>query len=310
MMMRSFLLWLSAALSAAVVESFLPVPSCRRAPSAAATTTARQNFFKDMFGAAFDNDVSLSRDNKLAGMLDEGVEGSDTERAERVKQLTSTQQAWRQKMMPTTVSPADIEGSAITLDLFLTGIPNKDPSNDLFGSKTNISSRDRVVGQVVPTEPTVSGVQVRFQADQRCVVTTVVGANADFCKTGLPGDWKLSDGGGRQIRFRIPVTGFTRTIQTKGTIQKIYWSTQNEQTTQTSTTYSIPEGWLYFDAELVASKAPGKPIQWSDGGVVKVEQSMGLLGAASRMIPCGKFSAKPMTIAPPPLNQKEQEPNQ
>lgn len=278
-----------------IVQAFLFLEPRSRS-ALPATTTAQYNFFKDMFSAAFENDASIPKDNKLAGMLDAGTE--EEERLARVKKLTSTQEAWRQKMMATSVSIANLEGTTISLDLFLTGIPNKDPSNDLYGSKTNISSRDRVVGQPVPTEPTVSGIQVQFQANQRCIVTAD-GSNSSFCRTEQPGDWKLSEGGGRQIRFRIPVTGYTRTIQRKGTIQKIYWTSQAEQSTQTSTTYSIPEGWLYFEAELTASKGPGKLVQWSDG-VVKVEQSMGLLGAASRMIPCGKFRALPNQPHPNP----------
>jgi hypothetical protein len=309
-MKHSFISLLLVSLSTTVAESFMVDLTYRRLVHASGTPTARYSFFKDMFDAAFENDASLSRDNKRAGMLDEGTE--EAERLAQVTQLTSTQQAWRQKMMPTTISPADLEGSAITLDLFLTGVPNKDSANDLFGSKTRISLRDRAVGQVVPDAPTLSGVQVLFQANQRCVVTVAETSYGGFCKTDQPGDWKLSDGdGGRKIRFRIAVTGYTRTIQTKGTIQKIYWSSdQAEQTTRTSTIYSIPEGWLYFEAELASSKAPGKSIQWVDG-ILKVEQSKGLLGAASVMIPCGKFSVKPATLplTDISISQREQERN-
>jgi hypothetical protein len=258
------------------------------------TTALSNSFFKDVLGAAFQNDANLSRNNKRAGMLDEGLE----EEKKSGRQLTSTQQAWRQTMLSTTVSKSEIEGIAITLDMFLTGVPSKDPSNDLYGSKTNISLRDRVVGQVLPSEPTVSGVTVSFLDTQKCAVQVLQDGDPDggdngFCKTEQLGDWKLSDDN-RQIRFRLAVSGYKRTVQTKGTIQKIYWSSQDETTTQTSTTYSIPEGWLYFEADLSVSKTPGKPVQWSEG-VVKVEQPMGLLGAASRMIPCGKFVARSST---------------
>jgi hypothetical protein len=251
------------------------------------STTALHNSFFNFLGAAFQNDANLSRDNKRAGMLDEGLE----EEQKSGRQLTSTQQAWRQAMMSSTITKSEIEGMAIALDMFLTGVPSKDPSNDLYGSRTNISLRDRVVGQVLPSEPTVSGVTVSFLDNQKCEVQVLQdgdtnGGHNGFCKTEQLGDWKLSDDN-RQIRFRLAVSGYKRTVQTKGTIQKIYWSSQDETNTQTSTTYSIPEGWLYFEADLLA----GKPVQWSEG-VIKVEQSMGLLGAASRMIACGKFVAR------------------
>jgi len=284
-----FVLLVSVPVCAAYVVYPLKPLSTSRGPSRI-TTTARFNFFKDLLGSAFENDATLSKDDKLDGMLDEGVEEIDAERMARVQQLTSTQQQWRQKMQSAGgAETSDLEGSKIELDLYLTGIPNKDPSNDLYGSKSNISSRDRVIGLTLPSTPSVAGVSLSFEPNAVC---RVVDDASGFCSTDSPGDWKLSDDG-RQIRFRLPVTGYTRTIETKGSIQKVYWSQEEEKTTQTSTVYSIPEGWMYGETEL--TKAVGKAIQWNDDGVLKVEVSRGLLGASSRMIPCGKFSAKPLS---------------
>ena len=88
---------------------------------------------------------------------------------------------------------------------------------------------------------------------------------------------------GTQVRFRIQVTGYTRTIETKGTIQKIYWSNDDDQVRETTTTYSIPAGWLYGEAEVKSSRGS---TQWNNG-VLKVEKTTGLLGASTNMIPCG-----------------------
>ena len=254
------------------------------------SSMVRYNFFKDLLGDAFENDASLSKVDKRDGMLDEGIEGADGDRAARTTRLTATQQQWRQKVLSTgVVQSTDMERTRFKLDFYLTGIPDKDPSNDLFGSKTNISSRDRVVGLTLPTKPSVAGVILSFESNGLC---RVLKDESGFCVVGSDqtGEWKLSDDG-RQIRFRIPVTGFTRTIETKGTIQKVYWSSQEETSSRTSTVYTIPAGWLYGESELI-KPAGKKTVQWTGDGVLKVEIQTGILGASLRMIPCGRFSSK------------------
>ena len=70
------------------------VPAASRSSS-----TARYNFLQDLLGSAFENDSSLSKVDKLDGMLDEGVvEDVDRDRNARLSQLTSTQQQWREKV--------------------------------------------------------------------------------------------------------------------------------------------------------------------------------------------------------------------
>ena len=307
------------------------------------------NFLQDIFQSAFANDRELlSQSNKRVGMLDEGISNGDDDgfivvpKQSNVPELTPTQQAWRQKMLSPTqqqVQTTDLIDSTIRIDLYLSGIPNKDPSNDLYASKTNISLRDRSVGQVLPTQPTIASVGVSFLPNNKCAVTTIMisteetssgddnddsdtndstlpsspsdSGGRSFVNTDITGDWKLSEDG-KQIRFRISVYGFQRTIQTKGTIQKIYWSNEKETITETSTLYSIPEGWLYFETELM--KRSNGSVQWmtnnnnnnksiignqgmknatpsssSSNGIIKVEQTTGFLGIATRMVPCGKF---------------------
>jgi hypothetical protein len=294
------------------------------------------NFLQGVLESAFANDKQLlSQNNKRVGMLDEALDEDDTVivKPQQSAQLTATQRAWRQSMTVSSskVQSSDLVGSTINVDLYLAGVPNKDPSNDLYGGKTNISARDRSVGQVLPSSPTISNIQIQFEPNQKCAVSTVTtslpatqddinkdpavvaavekssptnAAVNNFVNTQIQGDWKLSDDG-NQIRFRFQVYGFQRTVQTKGTIQKIYWSQENESITETSTLYTIPEGWLYLETDL--SRKNNGNVQWtntnvmnrspaaaaatssSSSGIVKVEQAMGFLGIASRMIPCGKF---------------------
>ena len=56
-------------------------------------------------------------------------------------------------------------GTDWELSMYLTGIPDRNPSNNLYGSKTNVSARDRRLGPGVPLprEPTAR-VGVRFLA--------------------------------------------------------------------------------------------------------------------------------------------------
>ena len=166
----------------------------------------------------------------------------------------------------------------------LVGVPNKDPSNDLYGSQVRISDRDRQVGQTMPEQPTISGVRIRFDEDSKCYCET----KSPFTKDGVEGEWKVSEDG-KQVRFRIQVTGYQRTVETKGSISSVSWSDEPDQTRQTSTVYSIPEGWMYGEAELTQGSKAGTVV-WRDG-ILKVEQAVGLLGVASKLSACGRFSA-------------------
>jgi hypothetical protein len=80
-------------------------------------------------------------------------------------------------------------------------------------------------------------------------------------------------------------------VETKGSIQKIYWTDEEEKTIQTTTTYQIPPGFVYGDIQVTPGRQPGT-FTVGDSGILRVEQSSGLFGIASRMIACGKFVAK------------------
>jgi hypothetical protein len=243
-----------------------------------AISTRRYGFFKDMLDKAFQNDDSLSLNDKRKGQLDSSDDMDSDVAFVRRQPLTRTQEKWRQMNAP----EANMEGKSFILDFYLAGVPNKDPSNDLFGSRVNISARDKSLGISIPEKPTVPGIRLNFLPDKKC-----------FCETQSAfteadeGDWILSDDK-RQIRFRMKVIGYTRTVETKGSIQSVYWSNEPSKERQSSTVYSIPSGWLYGEASISANNKGNVQLQ---NGVLKIEQETGLLGASTKMVPCGKFTA-------------------
>lgn len=197
------------------VSSFVFPPSGRSSLTSTSSTTPRtttrlNNFFKNIFEKAFENDGTISKDESVSGQI-EGPENEEIEAAQRrASVLTATQEKWR-KMNAAVPS---LDGKTFDVDFYLVGVPNKDPSNDLYGSQVLISDRDREVGQTLPDKPTVSGIRIRFDENNKCTVES----QSPFTKEGTEGEWKISNDG-KQVRFRILVTGYTRTIETKGSIQ-------------------------------------------------------------------------------------------
>ena len=276
-MMTIGLIWIL--LLPTIVSAFIARPSRRPSTSQATSSTSLSNFFKDILEKAFENDQSLSKDESVSGQI-EGPGNDAPENSLAGTKLTATQEKWRQ-MNAAVASPAE---KSFDLDLYLVGVPNKDPSNDLYGSQVRISDRDREVGQTVPEEPTVSGIRLCFREDGRVSVES----KSPFTVSGTDGDWKVSEDG-KQVRFRIMVSGYQRTVETKGTIQAVSWSVEEDKTKTTSTVYSINPGWIYGEAELAAGSKAGT-IVWRNG-ILKVEQTVGLLGVASKLTPCGRFIA-------------------
>jgi hypothetical protein len=244
-------------------------------------TTKRYNFFKNMLEQAFENDGNLSKDISKGQYDAPGEEYKDIRAA---SQLTETQKRWREKQNTNDVTPAMIESKAWKVDLYLSGVPERDPSNDLYASKVNISSRDKATGLSIPEEPSTS-TTIEFLENGVCRAVA-----SDFTSGNKDGAWKLSDDG-KMLRFSFDATGFTRNVQTKGSIQKIYWSKDEQVTRQTTSTYSIPPGWVYGDIAVRPGRQPGT-LDISEDGVLRIEQRQGLMGASSKMVPCGKFRAR------------------
>jgi len=274
----------------------------------------KMGLFEDFFKGAFANDEGLSSD-KSTGQL-EYDDNDDSEsnffgsarRAANPVQQTDVQKRWlaaQQKekdrknvqfngggairgIKGAPVSQDVLIGTTWVLDLYLSGVPKRDPSNDLYGSRVNISNRDRSVslGVAVPEKPTVS-LKVVFEKDDVCR------AESTAFTTGALGEYKLSSDN-KFIRFSIDTLGFQRVVKTTGSITKVFWSEEEDAITKTSSTYSIPEGNIFADTSIGYGK-PGELVMGDTqtvNGVLRIEQRMGVLGAASRMVVCGKFSAK------------------
>ena len=187
------------------------------------TSGPRYNFLKDMIESAFENDSNLSPD-KTKGQYDApGEEFEDS--FPQSKALTETQRKWRESQtVGKDIVPEMLNGAKIRLELYLSGVPENDPSNDLYGSKVNISSRDKETGLSLPSEPSAS-IEIELQGNGVCR-----SPKSAFTTGTKDGEWKLSDDG-KALRFSLDTLGYTRTVETKGTIQKIYWSDEDEKTT-------------------------------------------------------------------------------
>lgn len=234
-----------------------------------------------MIGKAFENDGGLSTD-KTKGQYDApGEEFTDSTAA---TELTETQKKWRETQLGNDVTPQMVSGSTCQINLFLSGVPERDPSNDLYGSKVNISSRDRDTGLALP-ETASASLALVFLENGVCRA-----AQSDFTAGEVDGEWKLSDDG-KVLRFSLDTLGYTRTVETKGSIQKIYWTDEDEKSIQTQSSYSIPPGFVYGDIEVTAGKNPGT-FEFGESGVLRLEKSSGLFGVSSKLMACGKFQMR------------------
>lgn len=261
--------------------------------SMAAATTSRSrtrcyNFLKDAFENAFSNDRNLSAD-QTKGQYDDIFTGEEYIETESLAGfddgLTETQRKWRQSQASEvnvrTVNYDTVVGKSLTMDLYLSGVPERDPSNDLYGSKVNISNRDKATGLSLPSSPSVN-IKLDFLEDGVCRAS-----ESGFTSGESNGEWKVSEDG-KVLRFSIDSLGYTRTVQTKGSIQNVYWTDEEEKSIQTSTTYSIPPGMVYGDVSVTPGRIPGT-FEVEKEGALRIEKSTGLFGIASQMVACGKF---------------------
>jgi len=308
------------------------------------TTSISMGFFDDLVKDAFSNDDTLTKDG-VAGSI-EGPESQDGFGINAIlkkqePQQTDVQKRWlasqmKQKTQKQQVAVQDDSGGATILvkaakgapltievllntkwelSLYLTGVPDRDPNNDLYGSKTNVSVRDKQLGAGVslPSVPTAR-IQIQLLEDGAISIlksysgtdngdddSNTIDEASQVCDINIHGQWKLSDDG-KTMRIGIPIRGYRRTVTTKGTIQKVFWSQGEESSTKTSSTYSIPEGFIYGDIGVGYGDRPGtlemmdektiRALETIPGGLLRVEKKEGLLGASSKLLPCGKFSGR------------------
>ena len=132
--------------------TILKVPLCNAAKAPVRSRSNRSvslqmNFFKDLMDKAFENDPNLSSD-----ISQDQIDGDDqpTNVGLSNSQKTLVQQRWlasqERQLTTTTASGTPIRKELLSnsqwqIFLFLTGTPDFDPSNSLFGSRVNISSR-------------------------------------------------------------------------------------------------------------------------------------------------------------------------
>lgn len=260
------------------------------------STKLMSNFFRDMLEKAFEND-----DNSRMNEIDGDDENSLLPPPQ--KQLTATQLKWREQQKELTMNDAGkisnvLSNTIAVMDFYLVGVPNKDPSDDLYGAQVTITSRDRQTNLNLPEVPTLTNIHISFPkggADDASSFQCACLNETDFTIPETMGDWKLSNDNDSSstIRFRIPVHGYTKRVETKGSIQSVYWSNEPDQVIETATVYSIPPGWMYGEAELSLTKTG--TLVWSKG-VLKVEQSSGWLGVVSKLVPCGTFNARSIRL--------------
>lgn len=152
------------------------------------STILSMGFFDDLFKDAFSNDSSLAKGSVKGSIEGPGDELNSSYRSslshpkqpqqqteiqrrfleaqqqqgQRLLQQKQQQQiAQQQDTLITAAKGAPLTNKILCntnweLLLYLTGVLDRDPSNDLYGSKTNVSVRDRQLGlgAAVPTEPT------------------------------------------------------------------------------------------------------------------------------------------------------------
>jgi len=245
------------------------------------------NFLTDAFENAFSNDRNLSTD-KAKGQYDDMYTGEEYVESDPKADdnLTEVQRKWRDSQQsglnPRVVNDEAVVGRSLTMDFYLSGVPDRDPSNDLYGSRVNISSRDSVTGLSLPSAPSVS-ITLEFLENGVCRAS-----ESGFTSQDAAGEWKVSEDG-NILRFSIDTLGYTRTVQTKGSIQNVYWTDEEEKSVQTSTTYSIPAGLVYADVRVTPGRKPGTFEVDEKEGALRIEKSTGLFGIASQMVACGKF---------------------
>ena len=277
------------------------------------TPPLHMNFFKELISGAFENDSNLSQDKSLDQL--EGPNDNDDNKIQSYNLKTDVQKKWLESQARRPViaksggtgkgapmNPDLLPNTKWTLSLYLTGVPNFDPSSSLYGSKVNISSRRdstlardgfAIGADVLPEESSVQ-FEITLLEGGKCQVTESAFTTSDM------GEWKLGDDG-RMIRFSFTCTGYQRKVTTKGSIQNISWSDRENAERSTSATYDIASGQVFAEARIgfgskpglfVMAQMEGNTDSGAPGGLLKVEKAQGMFGVTSKMMACGKFSAQ------------------
>lgn len=290
--------------------------------------------WKDLFEGAFANDANLSSDRSLQQLEYNDEDDNENNPANRPpKQLTEVQKKWwasqqqqqQQQQKPTSpvatnaaaVPTIQMNDSCWNIDMYLSGVPNFDPNNSLYGAKVNISNRDRqdeASGFALGTTsnspasdtPPTTSITLQFLDDGTCNIVQGSAFTTPMTEDGEPqsleqkGTWQWMPSQNENnrlntIMFKIACEGYVRTVTTKGTIQNVAWSNREEASTKASATYSIPKGIVYGQIKVDYGSTPGSLTMINVNnkkqtfGILYLEEKVGLLGVTTKMTPCGKF---------------------
>lgn len=264
-------------------------------------TRLRMNFLKDIFKDAFENDKNLSPDRSKQQLdniddFNDGAYGMLNQKTEVQKRYLSLEK--KSKFIGAPMNSDLLINTKWKLSLYLTGVPNFDPNNSLYGSRVNISQRKQsnlaqaglaIGADSLPENPTV-------ELSITLLPEGLVDVEESSFTYPTQGNWLLSDDG-RNIRFSLQVTGYQRTVTTKGTIQNVYWTDRDTAERKSSAIYSIPAGVIIAETSIDYGSQPGIYVMGKGGiqGVLKVERAMGMFGVTSKLFACGMFSAEMIT---------------
>ena len=158
------------------------------------------------------------------------------------------------------------------VELRLVGVPQRDPSNDLFGPRMRITDDERGLSaqEVVCTVRLAGGAATVTDADAPLFTDE---AGKYRCEAGV-------------LKVRLFSAGFTRTFTTTGSLQSIYGG---ESTSRTSSVYAIAPGPLLLTGD--AETLPSTGETFVRKGKVFCLEKTGLFGSAEKVSPAGTFTA-------------------
>jgi len=217
----------------------------------------------------------------------EGLESSSPRRSA----LSSSQ---KQFSTSGCISPSQLSPVTVSLSFYLTGIPEKDASSDLWQKQVKITGNeyDQQLRVAFPSEPQQSCLAV-LNDDFTVTVSipdSLSSSSSDFIPPQTDGAWKLSFEGGRNLlRLGISQLGFSRVVRSGGTMESVYGGAGNSAMKSAS---SLPPGRIYADFEILFGGTPGtfEIKREAPLPLVKCESASGLLKVVS-LVSCGRVEA-------------------
>ncbi|KAL9183790.1 hypothetical protein ACHAXT_004646 [Thalassiosira profunda] len=215
-------------LACAAVDAFQSASPRASSPRASSSRqpTAVRGFLDDLLKDAFSNDDNLAKDGVKGSIEGPGddlaanfgvnlqrqpeqtevqkrwLEAQLKEKSQQQQQQAQGQPEARQTVLVKAAKGAPLTAEVLVntnweLALYLTGVPDRDPSNDLYGSKTNVSVRDRQLGLGVslPKDPTARVRIELLEGGEVTILGSYAGSDGEdstddasqVCYTDIPG---------------------------------------------------------------------------------------------------------------------------